>query len=452
VDAVDAASAAERIERSFGSPDIVPWMMDAMILRSWRAHPQMRPVRCLSVLDGESYVASAAGRIVRVSKLANNGTVIEYSSHLSAIVGVTALQGDRIASCDVSGCVRIWNAYSGRSLGESFLLSQSQARAGNATSKIDAPPNTIEEIESNDQLQAPGANDGIAVSASERYTGAGVGGVGHAFERGGTDSSPISLPAGLIPASTLPSCTAFSLSSASNGRSQLLAGTADGRVKVLDCETQKMTNTSGWRCVPFRGQASEPGGLRIQTILSKDFGCEDRYGHPVGTDCHVVGLSSGYISVVDPRGGRIVSMIKAHEGGTGTGSGVLALAVGPAMGQLVSSGADRKIVLWDLRMSSSQTASTASSLPPARLAVWKGHKDPVQSILVHGPSIISFGGARMGVSSTVSIDAAQRLVSPVRLRSSKGSKERGAITTSAILPCSRALICGTDDGVVRLVR
>ena len=136
-------------------------------------------------------------------------------------------------------------------------------------------------------------------------------------------------------------------------------------------------------------------------------------------------------------------MFRAHEGG------VLSLAAGPSAGQLLSGGADRRLALWDLRMASSSSSPAPAPPPPARLAVWRGHKDAVQSILLHGASVISFGGARMGVCSAAApADAAE--IAPVRIRSARG-KERAAITASALLPCARALVCGTDDGLVRIV-
>ena len=487
VDTLDEAAAFERIERDFESPDVVPWMMDAAVLRSMRAHSQMRPVKSVAVLDGESSVVSASGRVARVTKLANGGIVTEYANHYAALVGVVPLLGGMAASCDVGGGLRIWNSVSGVSAGECSLLSQSSGRVSRLGA--DLAPNTIEDIESNDRMMTPlsssssssqsslyssnGGNNGDYIvgagmigtpvaspAVRMQQTGADLQQLNGATGVGGSSGvSPISVPAGLIPASSLPSCTAFALSraggvGASGSGERLVAGTADGRIKLIDAETLRTVNSiSGWRCVPFRGQASEAPGLRVQTIFAGDFGLGDRYGSPLGSDCLVMGMSSGYISVLDSRGGRAVSMIRAHDSNNGVGA--TSLAAGPTPGQLVSGGADKKLVLWDLRMASSsmsQSASTLDGPPPARVATWRGHKEVPQCIVVHGSSIISFGGSRMGVCSAADLDATQQQIAPVRIRSSKGGKERGFITAAALLPCSRALACGTDDGFVRIIR
>ena len=144
-------------------------------------------------------------------------------------------------------------------------------------------------------------------------------------------------------------------------------------------------------------------------------------------------------------------MFKAHD--SNNGSGILSLVGGQAPDKhLVSGGIDKKVVLWDLRMSAQENEFNAIT-NAARLATWHGHKDPVQSILIQGSSILSFAGSRIGIcSSSGALDQDKQVLNPVRIRGLKGNKERAYITSAALLPCSRCIVCGTDEGFLRIIK
>lgn len=150
----------------------------------------------------------------------------------------------------------------------------------------------------------------------------------------------------------------------------------------------------------------------------------------------------------------------------------------PCIGHCLSTSAavlqDHTLKLWDLRVShdalhvssvNSQTyPRTAASLPkshdeaasrqaaaggPGCLAVFSGHTDPVMGFAIQQGDVIAHAGGRLGVLSLNGPPFMQQFV-PTRLSNARGGQDTASLVGLDILPHSRLLVAGTEDGVIKI--
>lgn len=135
---------------------------------------------------------------------------------------------------------------------------------------------------------------------------------------------------------------------------------------------------------------------------------------------------------------------------------------------------DHTLKLWDLRMgvdalhlnsinsssypktfSSAQThpPNPASSRPkpggPGCIAVFTGHTEPVTGFAIQQADVIAHAGGHLGVLSLNGPPYTENFV-PTRLSNTRGGKDSEALIGLDILPHSRLLVAGTEDGVIKI--
>eukprot|EP00976_Prorocentrum_cordatum_P063877 1177257-Prorocentrum_minimum.AAC.5 len=83
----------------------------------------------------------------------------------------------------------------------------------------------------------------------------------------------------------------------------------------------------------------------------------------------------------------------------------------------------------------------------------------VTAMAVHHSDILSVAGGRIGISSAVMTEVQAvgltlleqtAKLEPMRIRSNRGIKEKGAMASISVLPFSRLFMVGTEDGVVKI--
>ena len=133
---------------------------------------------------------------------------------------------------------------------------------------------------------------------------------------------------------------------------------------------------------------------------------------------------------------------------------------------------DKTIALWDVRK---LTSSTGGGYRAALLASFGGHKDPVSSMALHRGDAFTVAGGRLGVFSLAQRNAGGQsggatgdgdyggggrgwtssrhvAITPLRLRSRAGSKEKAIMSSVAVMPQSRLFVVTTEDGVLKICR
>ena len=135
---------------------------------------------------------------------------------------------------------------------------------------------------------------------------------------------------------------------------------------------------------------------------------------------------------------------------------------------------DHTLKLWDLRMSHDalhMDSFNSSSYPrtvlpphtqigksasrqlaaggPGCLAVFSGHTEPVSGFAIQQRDVIAHAGSHLGVLSLHGPPYVQHFV-PTRLSNVRGGRDSAALVGMAVLPHSRLLIAGTEDGVIKI--
>ena len=187
----------------------------------------------------------------------------------------------------------------------------------------------------------------------------------------------------------------------------LAAATSEGLVRLLDTRTQG----AGADLRVSHGAA----GL-VRSLAASRSGGELAVGH-----------SSGYISMLDLRTGRLRHGFKAHDGEV--------LTLTSISGQhFVSTSLDQTASGW--RWEDSRLAANLRAPP-----------EPVHCVVAHAEQEVIMGSTanRLTVQKAVDTEAA---ASVNKLR---GDLLRGHLTSLACLPLNRLLLLGTDQGSVHLV-
>jgi WD40 repeat protein len=204
------------------------------------------------------------------------------------------------------------------------------------------------------------------------------------------------------------------------------------------------------------------------------------------------GSGSGRLLLLDSRAGLVLGSWQAHSQRV---SQLQGLAGARGDWQLLSCSHDKTLKLWDLRMlrqtrhwsgsSSSSTGSGAGSLP---VAAFKGTKDGIEGFVVYQDAAIVYGGANVGLapldssgSSNVPSQQQQQgwsapsaaVMRHVRMTGIRGGSTRGlgssgkasreglgpkaassgsAIIGLGLLPHSKLLVVGSEDGQLKICR
>jgi WD40 repeat protein len=151
--------------------------------------------------------------------------------------------------------------------------------------------------------------------------------------------------------------------------------------------------------------------------------------HPT---CHWVatGLASGELTVLDDRSGVIRSQWRAHET-----SVTQVMPIGEQ--QLLSSGSDRSICIWDI-----------GGMEPGIIQRFSGFDENAKSIISHYPGEITCGiGSRIAFGELSSIAPLEkRYGSRLTIVPLKSHKSRSPIAAISVLQSYKLLLLGTEDG------
>ena len=86
---------------------------------------------------------------------------------------------------------------------------------------------------------------------------------------------------------------------------------------------------------------------------------------------------------------------------------------------------------------------------PGCLAVFSGHTEAVSGFAIQQRDVIAHAGGHLGVLSLHGPPYVQQFV-PTRLSNARGGKDSAAFVGMAVLPHSRLLVAGTEDGVIKI--
>ena len=134
---------------------------------------------------------------------------------------------------------------------------------------------------------------------------------------------------------------------------------------------------------------------------------------------------------------------------------------------------DHTLKLWDLRMACDalhldsispslypRTPSPGQATPgvpndrpqtggPGCVATFSGHTEPVAGFAMQQGDVIAHAGSHLGVLSLSGPTYTEQFV-PTRLSNTRGGKDSAVLVGLDILPHSRLLVAGTEDGVIKV--
>ena len=135
---------------------------------------------------------------------------------------------------------------------------------------------------------------------------------------------------------------------------------------------------------------------------------------------------------------------------------------------------DHSLKLWDLRMGADglhldsmnsesypRSSSSGQAQPPGPtrkrrraggpgcIAVFAGHTEPVSGFAMQQGDVIAHAGSHLGVLSLHGPPYTEKFV-PTRLSNARGGKDNAALVGLDILPHSRLLVAGTEDGIIKI--
>ncbi|KAF8066311.1 GFS12 [Scenedesmus sp. PABB004] len=265
----------------------------------------------------------------------------------------------------------------------------------------------------------------------------------------------------------------------------LLAGTADGHVCCLDLDCGALVDdmVAAWEpgrpAAAWVGHTAAPGGWDDPTacVISAVATGGDAGGAP--GPWLAAGSGSGRVALLDARAGAALAGWQAHGGG---GVGQLSGLRGV---QLLSCGHDRLLKLWDLRMLRAAPPAAHGGVSP--LAVFAGSRaDGIEGFAVYQDAALVHGGAGLGLAplaggappppaggatAAPGWSSAAPPARQVRMTGVRGGAARGggglsgapgggapgggkasAIVGLGLLPHSKLLVVGSEDGQVKVCR
>ena len=272
---------------------------------------------------------------------------------------------------------------------------------------------------------------------------------------------------------------------------RLLAGTADARICVLDVNTGGLMREM---LAVASGNGMEPSSTVVQAVATGGTGSSSSW--------IAAGTGQGWMLLLDHRCSTAVASWRGHEGGVLQCEGV------GGRHQLLSLGHDRLLKVWDLRrLGSSATvgakaggprawasgeplaaygflaeegvhaggkvAATAAAAPPRMQQAWRAGKEGLEGFTVYKEMAVVYGGHHIGVvpvggqAGPLTAAAAGRggsagkdrgagkgeAVQLVRTQGIKGErkgKEGAGIVGVGLLPHSRLMVVGTEDGFLKV--
>ncbi|XP_011292647.1 WD repeat-containing protein 81 [Musca domestica] len=189
----------------------------------------------------------------------------------------------------------------------------------------------------------------------------------------------------------------------------VLAGTAEASVKLIDARCMQYVNE--WR---VSTNTQNNATVRCLTVA------------PSG-NWLAVGLSSGYIVMLDTRTGMILNSWRRME------CDILQLAA-PNDQQLISSALDHSLAVWHAHDGNLHY----QLVPPA---------EPAHFLQTNGPELVyATTGNRIGIYSDLSSSHASHTVTKLRSETFKG-----VLTSLAVLPLNRAFLAGNESGNISLL-
>ncbi|XP_061395827.1 WD repeat-containing protein 81-like, partial [Musca vetustissima] len=189
----------------------------------------------------------------------------------------------------------------------------------------------------------------------------------------------------------------------------VLAGTAEASVKIIDARCMQYVNE--WR---VSTNTQNNATVRCLTVA------------PSG-NWMAVGLSSGYIVMLDTRTGMILNSWRRME------CDILQLAA-PNDQQLISSALDHSLAVWHAHDGNLHY----QLVPPA---------EPAHFLQTNGPELVyATTGNRIGIYSDLSSSHASHTVTKLRSETFKG-----VLTSLAVLPLNRAFLAGNESGNISLL-
>ncbi|KAK6146264.1 hypothetical protein DH2020_020133 [Rehmannia glutinosa] len=210
---------------------------------------------------------------------------------------------------------------------------------------------------------------------------------------------------------------------------RLLVGTGNGSLRFIDVNRGQKLHL--WRS-EFIDSGFPPLISSVCSSSSVKERPEETIGFPswIATAC-----STGYCRLFDMRSGKIIASWQAHDG-------YVTKLAAAADHQLVSSSLDKTLRIWDLRRNWT-----------AEHTVFRGYSDGVSGFSLWGQNVISICRNKIGISSLhgSADEEGQYRASPQHLYMADGeSKNMSVLSAIRILPFSRLLLVGTEDGHLKI--
>lgn len=461
-----------------------PWRVRAAVVYGWRAHRQR--LTAIATHPNETMVATA-GRghvmggqdqdVVRCWNLADAAAGVQYTGHSSPVTALCWLptgqsnSSSLMASCDSTGALHIWSAITGAGK-LSFRESSSSTSSGTMnSSSISSNSSAAERGRRSSPLLNTAADSAqlwpstgwtqhpsmyrsqprgpahIRTTASGPGSGSYPGPSSSSQVEGSSKSS-----GNLASALAQRPPGGYTTLAPGQGRGEgrdMVAGTANGRARWIDVERGLLK--ADVYCRPL-GKSMAGGGVSALDASSNHL---------------AAGLTSGHAAVVDDRTGAVVAFWKGHD------AAITALASIDAH-HLLTASQDQSLKLWDLRMradalhldsinSSSnprtvdcdqtQRHAVTNKRPkagaPGCIATFTGHTEPVCGFALHQGDVIAHAGGHLGVLSLNGPPYTETFV-PTRLSNTRGGKDSASLVGLDILPHSRLLVAGVEDGVIKI--
>nr|CAD1829709.1 unnamed protein product [Ananas comosus var. bracteatus] len=211
---------------------------------------------------------------------------------------------------------------------------------------------------------------------------------------------------------------------------KLVAGVGNGSLRLIDVVRDQKLHL-------WRTDSSEHSFSSLVSAIcscgSKKLGLE---GSLASSSWIAAGLSSGQCRLLDMRSGNVIALWRAHDG-------YITKLAAPEDHLLVSSSLDKTLRVWDLR----RNVATPSN-------VYRGHSDGISSFSVWGQDVISVSRNKIALTSlarsTDEIGGEQRLIPRKLYSADKGMRNLSILSTVSVLPFSRLLLVGTEDGYLKI--
>jgi WD40 repeat protein len=245
---------------------------------------------------------------------------------------------------------------------------------------------------------------------------------------------------------------------------------------------------AGWDGLPA---AADPSSCVVSAVCYSSRGCGGAVGGWVGA-----GSGSGRVTVLDMRAGVVAATWQAHGQRVSQLQG-LSGAQGDHL--LLSCSADKTMKLWDLRMTpqaggphaslaafGSSGGGYGSSGLAAPLTTYRSGRDGIDGFVVYQDAAIVYGGGSVGLAplelpmhagGAAAAGLSGALTGPLQhqqqgssvqvvrmtavkglgyrgggVREGLGAAGTGAVIGLGVLPYSKLLVVGTEDGLLRICR